>query len=347
MPSASVCEEIEVIASNYSRFTRRHFLTRSTALAAASFFCQSENVLAGPPPEITTIRLEEFPAICLAPQYLAEDLLYAEGFSKVEFTKSTANVVSNTGAIDFSMVTAAALVADQDTNSRFMVIAGIHAGCEELFGNERVQAIRDLKGKSVAISAMGSGEHISVASVAAYVGIDPKRDIKWVVAKTSKAALQLFVDGKVDAYWAFEPQPHQLKAMKIGHVILSTAEDKPWSQYFCCLLSARREFAQRYPVATKRALRAFLKATDICANEPERAAKYLKEKGHEANYELSLKVLKSLPFNRWRDANPEDTIRFHALRLYEVGMIKTPPNKLIAQGTDWRFLNELKKELKA
>jgi NitT/TauT family transport system substrate-binding protein len=57
--------------------------------------------------------------------------------------------------------------------------------------------------------------------------------------------------------------------------------------------------------------------------------------------------MKELPYRRWRDANPEDTLRFHALRLYEVGMIKTHPNKLIAQGTDWRFLNELKKELKA
>ncbi len=333
--------------SNYSSFTRRHFLTGSTALAAASFFCKSKNAFADPPPEITTIRLEEFPAICLAPQYLAEDLLYAEGFSKVEFAKSTANIVNYADAIDISMVTAPAFVADQDTNSRFIAVAGIHAGCQELFGNERVQVIRDLKGKSVAISAMGSGEHISVASVAAYVGIDPKRDINWAVAKTSKAALQLFVDGKVDAYWAFEPQPHQLKAMKIGHVILNTAEDKPWSQYFCCLLAARREFAQRYPVATKRALRAFLKATDICANEPERAAKYLVEKGHEHSYKLSLDVIKSLPFNRWRDANPEDTLRFHALRLHEVGMIKSHPNKLIAQGTDWRFLNELKRELKA
>ena len=247
-------------ASNSSRFTRRRFLAGSAALAAMPSYGKTENVVAGPPPEITTVRLEEFPAICMAPQYLAEDLLYAEGFSKVEFTKSDSNVVGSADAIDFSMITAAALVADQDTNSRFIAIAGIHVGCQELFGNERVQSIRDLKGKSVAISAMGSGEHISVASVAAYVGIDPKRDIEWIVAKSSKAALQLFVDGKADAYWAFEPQPHQLKAMKIGHVILSTTEDKPWSQYFCCLLSARREFTRRYPVATKRALRAFLKS---------------------------------------------------------------------------------------
>ena len=58
-------------------------------------------------------------------------------------------------------------------------------------------------------------------------------------------------------------------------------------------------------------------------------------------------MLKSLPYDRWRNANAEDTLRFHANSLYEAGMIKTPPNKLISQGTDWRFLNELKKELKA
>jgi NitT/TauT family transport system substrate-binding protein len=34
------------------------------------------------------------------------------------------------------------------------------------------------------------------------------------------------------------------------------------------------------------------------------------------------------------------------LRLHEIGMVKRTPQKIIAQGTDWRFLNELKKELK-
>jgi NitT/TauT family transport system substrate-binding protein len=39
-------------------------------------------------------------------------------------------------------------------------------------------------------------------------------------------------------------------------------------------------------------------------------------------------------------------VRFFALRLHEVGMIKNSPQRFITQGTDWRFLNELKKELK-
>ena len=62
---------------------------------------------------------------------------------------------------------------------------------------------------------------------------------------------------------------------------------------------------------------------------------------------MGLEVLKGLPFARWRDTSPEDTLRFHALRLHEGGIIKSEPQKIIAQGTDWRYLNELKKELKA
>jgi len=112
------------------------------------------------------------------------------------------------------------------------------------------------------------------------------------------------------------------------------------------MVTVHRDFAQKYPVATKRVLRAYVKATDLCAQEPERAARFMVAKGYEPCYEVALEVLKSLPYRRWRDTAPEDTLRFYALRLHEVGMIKTSPQKLIAQGTDWKFLNELKKELK-
>jgi NitT/TauT family transport system substrate-binding protein len=113
------------------------------------------------------------------------------------------------------------------------------------------------------------------------------------------------------------------------------------------MVAARQEFAGRYPIATKRALRAMLKASDICANQPERAARYLVTRGYEPHYELALEVVRSVSYRQWRDYQPEDTVRFHALRLHEVGMIKSTPQTIISQGTDWRFLNELKRELKA
>ncbi|HTO42470.1 MAG TPA: ABC transporter substrate-binding protein [Burkholderiales bacterium] len=146
---------------------------------------------------------------------------------------------------------------------------------------------------------------------------------------------------------AFPPHPPELRARKIGHVILDTSQDRPWSHYFCCMLGANRDFATKYPIATKRALRAVLKAADVCAQDPSRAARYIVDKGYEPRYEVAHEVLTKVSYKLWREANPEDTQRFYAVRLYEVGIIKTNPNKLIAEGTNWRFLNELKTELKA
>jgi NitT/TauT family transport system substrate-binding protein len=87
-------------------------------------------------------------------------------------------------------------------------------------------------------------------------------------------------------------------------------------------------------------------ANSICALEPERVARHLVEYGFAERYDYALQTLKDIPYSRWRDYNPEDTVRFYTLRLHEAGMIKSSPQKLIAQGTDWRFLTELKKELK-
>jgi len=159
--------------------------------------------------------------------------------------------------------------------------------------------------------------------------------------------MEHFVEGKVDAFLGFPPQPQKVRAQKVGHVIVNTAQDRPWSQHFCCMVVGHREFVRKNPIATKRAIRAILKAADVCALEPERAARYIVNKGYEANYDIALEVVKEVSYNAWRTFDPEDTLRFHALRLHEAGMIKSNPQKLIAQGTDWRFLNELKKELKA
>jgi NitT/TauT family transport system substrate-binding protein len=56
--------------------------------------------------------------------------------------------------------------------------------------------------------------------------------------------------------------------------------------------------------------------------------------------------MRELPYTSWREYDPEDTLRFSALRLREAAMIRSNPNKLLAEGTDWRFFTELKKELK-
>jgi NitT/TauT family transport system substrate-binding protein len=75
-------------------------------------------------------------------------------------------------------------------------------------------------------------------------------------------------------------------------------------------------------------------------------ARTIVDRGFTKSYEYALQTMTDIPYGRWREYDPEDTVRFYALRLHEVGMIKSTPQKIIAQNTDWRFLNELKKELK-
>jgi NitT/TauT family transport system substrate-binding protein len=307
---------------------------------------------AEPPPEIPKIRLIQNGSICLAPQYLAEELLRLEGFSQVEYVPQRdddldLNVLIGAGRADFTLDGATSLVPAIDGGRPFVVLAGVHGGCYELFGSGRVRAIRDLKGKSIAIGGTGSADHVYIASMMAYVGMDPRSDVKWIDTQSFDKPMELFVAGKADAFLGFPPQPQQVRAKKVGHVIVNTAQDSPWSQHFCCMLVGDREFVRKYPVASKRVVRAILKAADVCTREPERVARYIVNKGYERSYDIALEVVKEVSYSAWRNFDPESTLRFHALRLHEVGMIKTSPQKLIAQGTDWRFLNELKRELKA
>src|SRR5262245_29023601 len=331
--------------------SRRRFLRGASSVAAAGLFSVHRRAaVAEPPLDTTRIRFVHAPSICLAPQYLAEELLRLDGFTDVQYLPLGTRIAPGPlaeGRADITMWTTPGLIPYVDAGMPIVVLAGVHGGCYELVGNERVRAIRDLKGKTVAIYNFGHGDHIMLSSMLAYAGINPQ-EVRWITSEsTQRDAMVLFAEGKADAFFGFAPQPQELRAKKMGHVIVDTAQDRPWSQYFCCMVAANREFAQRYPVATKRALRAILIAADLCAANPERAARYLADHNYETRFGIGLEVLKSLSYARWREFNPEDTIRFHALRLHEVGMVKATPEKLIAQGTDWRFLNELKRELKA
>jgi NitT/TauT family transport system substrate-binding protein len=307
---------------------------------------QTRPATAEPPPETTKLRLAGT-TLCYAPQFVAEELLQSEGFTDLQYVKTgqgTARALAS-GEAEISITPIFACIPRLDAGAPIVLLSGTHVGCYELFGTERVRTIRDLRGKTVGVPSLGGGNYLFLASMLAYVGLDPQKEVNWAVHPSAEA-MQRLAEGKIDALMAFPPEPQELRAKQIGHVVVNTARDRPWSQYFCCMVAAHREFVRTHPVATKRALRAILKATDVCALEPEWAARFMVEKGYGERYDYALETIKDVPYNQWREYDPEDTVRFYALRLHEVGMLKSTPQKLLAQGTDWRFFNELKKELK-
>jgi NitT/TauT family transport system substrate-binding protein len=328
--------------------TRRDFLASASVAAAGALGSRSSLADEGLP-ETTTIRLARIPGICIAPQYAVEELLRAEGFTDVRYIAVDAGRHSERmarGELDFSLNFAAPLVLSVDAGDPVTVLTGVHSGCFELFASERIRSVLDLKGKSVGVQGIGSIPHTFLAVMATYVGLDPVNDINWVTSPSVKPK-ELFADGRIDAFLGFPPEPQELRARNVGHVILNSALDRPWSQYFCCLLSGSRDFVHEHPIATKRVTRAILKAADLCVTEPARVAQMLVDGGFTERYDYALQALTEVPYDRWREFDPEDTLRFYALRLHEAGMVTSTPQEIIADGSDWRFLNELKRELKA
>ena len=331
--------------------SRRRFASGLALLGAGNALgLWSPPAAAEPPPETTKIRLLRSNSVCWAPQYMAEELLRAEGFTEVQYVAiADADLIAKALAsdqADISMQFVAPNLVRFDMGDPIVFLAGGHVGCLYLRGTDKVRSARDLKGKTVAVPGGVTGvAYTFVASMATHVGLDPRRDITWA-AHSIDESKRLLAESKVDAVLAFPPVAQEMRAKKIGRSIVNTTTDRPWSQYFCCMITGRQTFVRRYPVATKRALRAILKTADLCAAEPERIARSLVEKKFVTQYDYTLQALRDLPYGKWREYDPEDTIRFYSLRLHEAGLIKSNPQKIIAQGTDWRFLNELKKELK-
>jgi NitT/TauT family transport system substrate-binding protein len=343
--------------------SRRRFLTNAAFAGAAGlggFGACGKALAAEPPPEINTIRFEKDTGACIAPQVFQE-LLRAEGFADIRYVELTeahlrradaendgfiSNMIAH-GDVDFGREFAPSLVLGMNAGASVTVLSGLHLGCFEIFGKKEIRTLGDLRGKTVGVDIYKAAPGKPLLTIMArLVGLDPTKDLHWVT-DPSRPPMDLFVEGKIDAFLAAPPELQEVRARNIGHVIVSSITDRPWSQHYCCMLATHTEFARKYPVATKRVLRAILKATDICVSDPKRVARLLVDRGYAKRYDYALQALGEIRYDVWRDYDPEDTLRFYALRLYEAGLIQSSPNLLIAEHTDWRFLDELKRELKA
>src|SRR5260370_32336133 len=174
---------------NETGYSRRQFveLTARLSLSAAGVLvlggCQS----APPRPaslsaeaESPRLRVVQTPSMCQSPTYVAQDLLRSEGFTDLQYVKKPGpkwnGLAVASGEADISMHFAGPLILQIESGDPVVILAGAHIGCFELFGTDRVQAIRDLKGKTVAIPQLGSPGHAFLRTMLAHVGLDPAVD---------------------------------------------------------------------------------------------------------------------------------------------------------------------------
>ena len=182
-------------------------------------------------------------------------------------------------------------------------------------------------------------------AIVASVGLDPYKDIEWF-SDPDFNPVELFAEGKIDAFLGGPPVPQEMRGRKLGHVILNTGIDRPWSQYFCCMLSARSEFIERIPSPPSACCAQYSRPSTSASPIRKPPPRTWSPRASPATTTTRCEALTEGSYNTWRDYDPADSLRFWALRMQETGIIKDNPNELIARGTDWRFLNELKRELK-
>jgi len=162
--------------------SRRDFLLNTSALGAASYLGFPRMAIAEPAPETTRLRIHEDPLNCIAPQIIAQELLYAEGFADVRYVnypKDTPRFPPEdllAGEVDITVSFTPTDIQFIDSGAPLVILAAAHNGCVELVANDRVRFTRDLKGKTVGVS---TDNKLFVAMFAAYVGVDPDKDINW------------------------------------------------------------------------------------------------------------------------------------------------------------------------
>src|ERR1700757_2002463 len=112
---------------------RRQFLTTLSLAGAAAFVRGPPALAAEGSLETTTVRLAKNEGICLAPQYVADELLRAEGFTDIRhvFVPQSTNrwkVIAG-GEVDFSAGFVAPLIVAVASGEPIIALAGSHVGC--------------------------------------------------------------------------------------------------------------------------------------------------------------------------------------------------------------------------
>ena len=301
------------------------------------------------PLETTSIRLFSLPpANCIAAQYMAEPFLREEGFTDVQYiplAPKDAFSRITAGEVDFGVWYMANLAPRIADGAPLVMLGGIHLGCWQVVATGDIKTMTDFKGKTVSIISPDFTDGMFMAMTLANVGLDLRKDVKVVNYPPSEYA-RLLSSGEIDAVVATPPVATDLRAKGIGRVVINSVADPPWSNYYCCTAFAHRAWMEKHPAAAKRALRAMLKGADVVSKDPDGAARFMVDRRYTNNYDYTCQILREVPYDVWRDYDPVDSMRFYALRLKEAGLMDITPEEILKRGTDFRYLTELKRELK-
>ena len=177
---------------------------------------------------------------------VAEELVRAEGFSDVRLSISRPAAADvrdgrQRAAGHLAWLRAGGVVRQMDVGTPITVLAGVHPGLPGAVRPRAGQRHQGPEGQErrhsprtrlcAAASSSSSWRPMSGSTrPGTSTGSRAPRSTPW----------RLFAAGKVDAFFGGPPDAQELRSRNIGRVIFRTATDRPWSQYFCCVLVGKR-----------------------------------------------------------------------------------------------------------
>jgi len=300
-----------------------------------------------PPAETTTFRVAGAP--CDAPIMAAERYLRDEGFTEITITDGGSAAALVAGKLDVTILFPPSLANALQSGQKVVALGGLHPGCSEIWAQQNIPALTDLRGKTIVVRAKTLADlgYSYTALVLKQAGVDPK-DVNFVV-QADADPVKLYLAGKNDAVFVATTSAAALKANPAnkGHVVHSQVMDAPWSTLDCCILATSEDWYRANPIAAKRALRAMYRAADALPADRADAAKLATDKGlfgGTANYANVREAANMVPLD-WRTSDPEKAVRFFAPLLTGTGLMTLGADDMV-RALDLRILGELKSELR-
>src|SRR5436190_3735330 len=201
---------------------------------------------------------------------------------------------------------------------------GIHRGCLRVQAavNGPINSVKDLRGKRIGVPGMGTPPFIFANRVLGANGIDPSREITWLVFPAGELSLALS-KGEVDAIADSEPIGSLLMASGKVRNVAGQATDSPYKDEYCCAVLVNGKFLSKNPKAAGAATRALLRAAKWVQTNPSAAARTSVEKKYLAsNPELNTVAISHLRYVP-SVSGAEAAVKSAALEMKKAGMLTT------------------------
>jgi NitT/TauT family transport system substrate-binding protein len=310
-----------------------HHLTTMTAMACSlAFFAgtaKSADNSPDPAPTLTKIKVGYVGLTCEAPIYMAAE----KGFFKEEGLDVSLIKYSNwstykdalaLGEFDITHHLVMLFLKPIEQGMDVKFLAGIHRGClrVQTSTSSTIHSVEDLRGKRIGVPGMGTPPFIFANRALALHGIDPSKEITWLVFPAGELKLAL-EKGSVDAVADAEPIGTLLTSSGTVRNVVDQATDEPFASEYCCAVVANGKFLANNPKAAAAATRALLKAAKWVEANPEAAARLAVEKKYLASRpELNAEAISHLRYVP-SVSGAEAAIRSAAVAMKKVGMLNS------------------------